>query len=100
MDLDGIVGAGLLDDVVVGVVMAKARATALGRVAVVEELYVEPGAREVGVGEALLRLVVDWAGAHRCTEIDIDVLPGDRRTKNLLERSGFRARSLTMHRPV
>ena len=67
-------------------------------VGVVEELYVEPDARSVGVGEALVEASVEWATARGCTGIDMPALPGDRATKNLCERSGFKARVLVMHR--
>ena len=69
-------------------------------VAVVEALYVEPEAREVGVGEVLLGRVVDWSIAEGCSGVDAPALPGMRATKNFFERAGFVARLLVMHREL
>jgi GNAT superfamily N-acetyltransferase len=65
--------------------------------AVITDLYVEPPAREVGVGEALMALLVDWAAERGCIGVDATALPGDRQTKNFFEASGFTARMLVMH---
>jgi GNAT superfamily N-acetyltransferase len=69
-----------------------------GLLARVEELYVEPEARELGIGEALLDSCVQWARQQKCSGIDVEARPGARSAKNLAERSGFTARSLTLHR--
>ncbi|MCU1488629.1 MAG: acetyltransferase family protein [Acidimicrobiaceae bacterium] len=61
-------------------------------------LWVEPGAREVGVGSALLQATMSWAAEHEALGLDVPALPGDRHTKNLLERSSFRARLVVLHR--
>lgn len=98
-DPDLRVVVGTLDDVVVG--YAVASITTLrdgGTVAVVHELAVDPDAREVGVGEAMLADLVAWARAEGCRGIDAVVLPGLREGKNLFERFGMSARSLTVHR--
>lgn len=71
-----------------------------GRLARVEELYVEPEAREVGLGEALLDATVQWAKAQGCSGIDVEALPGARSAKNLGERSGFTARLLVLHKKL
>jgi GNAT superfamily N-acetyltransferase len=65
--------------------------------AVITDLYVEPQARQVGVGEALMVLLVGWAAERGCIGIDATALPGDRQTKNFFEASGFTARMLVMH---
>lgn len=62
--------------------------------------YVEPEAREVGVGRALLEAVTEWARAHGCQALEAPALPGDRATKRLLEASGHRARLVLMHRSL
>ncbi len=69
----------------------------LGRV---EDLYVMPDARSVGVGEALMDLIVAWCEQRRCVGIDAHALPGNRATKNFFETFGFKARLLTVHRPL
>jgi GNAT superfamily N-acetyltransferase len=63
-------------------------------------LYVEPEARGVGVGEALLTSLVGWCADRGCRGVDVDVLPGDRPTKAVLEQTGFVARKIVMHKPL
>jgi GNAT superfamily N-acetyltransferase len=65
--------------------------------AVITDLYVEPGAREVGVGEAIMTSILAWATERRCRGVDAIALPGERLTKNFFEASGFTARMLVMH---
>jgi GNAT superfamily N-acetyltransferase len=63
----------------------------------VEVIYVDPQAREVGVGEQLLNTVIRWAAERGAAGVDVRVLPGMRASKNFLEGSGFAARLLVMH---
>jgi GNAT superfamily N-acetyltransferase len=65
--------------------------------AVITELYVEPPARQVAIGEALMASMIDWAAERGCLGVDAAALPGDRQTKNFFEGSGFTARLLVMH---
>lgn len=91
---------GTVDDAVVGLAVGTvddAGETALG---IVDALYVEPEARGVGVGRALLDDLVVWFSRSACRGIDVTALPGDRRTKNFFEGAGFKARLLTMHHPL
>jgi ribosomal protein S18 acetylase RimI-like enzyme len=60
--------------------------------------YVEPEAREVGVGRALLDGLVAWFGTRHCTEVDAVALPGDRHSKQLYEAGGFTTRLLVLRR--
>ncbi len=90
---------GTIDDVAVGLGVVRLEETSdAARLATVEVLYVDPPAREVGVGEKLLTEVTDWAMARGATGIDVPVLPGMRASKNFLEAYGFAARLLIMHR--
>jgi GNAT superfamily N-acetyltransferase len=97
---------GTLDDVAVGYAVAERteiRSPRTGEVvplAVIRQLYVEPGARAVGVGEALVEHRLDWARAAGCTGIEGFALPGDRDTKNLFERFGLVARAILVHRSL
>jgi GNAT superfamily N-acetyltransferase len=92
---------GTLDDVAVGVAVARLdELPDSSRLATVEVLYVDPSAREVGVGEKLLAAVVDWAARRGATGVDVRVLPGMRVSKSFLESSGFVARLLVMHRQL
>lgn len=90
---------GTIDDVVVGFVAARAEDLRDGtRHAVVDEVYVQPEARGVGVGEAMMDDVVAWSEAQGCVGIDAVALPGDRGTKNFFERFGLTARAIIVHR--
>ncbi len=65
---------------------------------VITDLFVEEGARAVGVGEAMADALVAHCRAHDCVGIDATALPGHRAAKNFFETHGFTARALVMHR--
>jgi GNAT superfamily N-acetyltransferase len=94
------VWVGTCDDVPVGYAVVRAEPRQLSAVGVVEELYVEPEARGIGIGEAMMDEISAWCAARGCEGIDAVVLPGNRDTKNFFETSGFVARLLVMHRPL
>ncbi|HVX18041.1 MAG TPA: GNAT family N-acetyltransferase [Acidimicrobiales bacterium] len=103
--LDDATGAGVwcgtLDDVIVGLAVARIEVGRDGvALAVIDELYVEPGARGMGVGEAMMDLLVAWAGSAGCAGIDAAVLPGNRIGKNFFERYGLTARAIRVHRAL
>lgn len=60
-------------------------------------VYVEPEARELGVGEALLDEARPWLLSKGARAADIHVSPGHRAAKNFCEGQGFVARALVMH---
>jgi L-amino acid N-acyltransferase YncA len=92
---------GTIDDVTLGVGTAHVDVLGDGgRLAVVDEIYVEAGARGVGVGEALMDALVAWATAEECFGIDALVLPGNRESKNFFETFGLTARVITVHRAL
>jgi GNAT superfamily N-acetyltransferase len=91
---------GTIDGVVVGVLSARLDDVGGSPLGVVDFCFVDPEARSVGVGAALLEAAVDWAARHGCRGIDVPALPGDRAAKQWLESAGFRARALIMHRAV
>jgi ribosomal protein S18 acetylase RimI-like enzyme len=92
---------GTIDDAVVGYAVAVTEPLSDSSVlARVTDLYAEPGAREVGVGELLLDAIVAWATERRCVGIDSLVLPGNRETKNFFESFGLVARAIVVHRPL
>jgi GNAT superfamily N-acetyltransferase len=70
------------------------------RLGVVSDLYVEPAAREVGIGEALMDALVAWCAAEGCNGVDSLALPGDRATKNFFESFGLVARALVVHKDL
>ncbi len=98
---DRLLAVGTIDGVVVGYAAARTETmvdgTSLG---VLEDLYVEPGGRGVGVGEALMAEVLAWAGGAGCVGIDSLVLPGDRAAKNFFESFGLVARAILVHRAL
>jgi GNAT superfamily N-acetyltransferase len=69
-------------------------------VARVGELYVQPEARAVGVGEAVMDLAVAWATEQGCVAVEAVALPGDRLTKNFFERFGLTARAIVVARSL
>jgi ribosomal protein S18 acetylase RimI-like enzyme len=99
LDDDGaIVLAGTIDEVVIGYATGRTEMLRDGAVhGVIDDLYVEEGARSVGVGEALMAQLLDWFRARGCAGVDATALPGNRATKNFFEESGFTARLLVMH---
>jgi GNAT superfamily N-acetyltransferase len=91
---------GLVDDAVVAMAIGRVDAVGEAAVGIVDGCYVEPGARQVGVGRALLDALVTEFRAAGCRGVDMPALPGDRETKSLLEGAGFKARLITMHRSL
>ncbi len=91
--------AGTLDDVVVGYGVASVeRLRDGGLLGVVDDLYVEPDARGVGVGEAMMDGLLAWCEQRGCIGVDALALPGNRETKNFFERFGLTARAIVVHR--
>lgn len=92
---------GTYDGVVVGMAQGQVEreegGALLGRI---NAYYVEPQARGVGVGEALLESVLAWFAEQGCAGVDALALPGDRGAKRFFEAKGFKARLLVLHRGV
>lgn len=92
------VWVGTIDDFAVGYAAAHVEQLRDGMVlGVIDHLFVEEGARDVGVGEALMDELLGWFRARRCHAADAIALPGNRQTKNFFESAGFSARLLVMH---
>jgi GNAT superfamily N-acetyltransferase len=92
---------GTIDGAVVGFAAVGTEPLPDGAVlGIVTAIYVEPGAREVAVGELLLDEVIAWCASKRCVGIDAHALPGNRETKNFFETFGFTARLLVVHRAL
>jgi GNAT superfamily N-acetyltransferase len=95
------VAVGTLDGTVIGYAVARRERLADGGLlGVVEDIYVDPGARAVGVGEALMDHVLAWARDQGCFGVDSLALPGDRATKNFFESFGLVARAIVVHKPL
>jgi ribosomal protein S18 acetylase RimI-like enzyme len=98
---DAVVLVGTYDGVIVGYGTAWVDHLRDGsRLGVIDEIYVEPDARGVGVGETLVDRLVAFCRHAGCSGIDASALPGHREAKNFFERAGFSARLLVMHRSV
>jgi GNAT superfamily N-acetyltransferase len=100
-DPDGRLLAGTIDDVIVGYAAARIERLVDGsRLGIVDDIYVEDGARGIGLGEAMMDVLVAWCDTEGCIGMDAMALPGHRHTKNFFEESGFTARQLIMHKPL
>lgn len=98
---EGATFVGTIDGVVVGFASVDIDVLADGaRLGVVTAIYVDPGAREVAIGEALIDEVLAWCTARECIGVDAHALPGNRQTKNFFETFGFTARLLVVHRSL
>lgn len=93
--------AGTIDDTIVGFgavrLVGLSDGQTIGRVG---DIYVTPDARGVGVGEAIMDALVEWASARGCVGVDSLALPGDRATKNFFETHGLVARSIIVYRAL
>ena len=95
------VAVGTIDGVVVGYGLVRVERLGDGALlGVIDDIYVDPGARSVGVGEALMEHLIGWCRAHGCFGVDSLALPGDRATKNFFESFGLVARAIVVHRPL
>lgn len=91
--------AGTIDDVVVGYAAVRTEELRDGsRLGVITDIYTDPGAREVGIGELLVDEVLAWCTEQGCRGVDALALPGNRETKNFFETAGLVARAIVVHR--
>ena len=82
-----------IDELVVGYLELALRPD---HTAEVLQAFVLPEARELGLGDGMLRAAADAARAAGCTALEGTALPGDRETKNMYERAGITARRITL----
>lgn len=100
-DPDCLVLLGSIGEVVVGFAVVSAVQLAGDYLlADINEIFVEEAARDVGVGEALMGSIIDWATERGCQGLDSRALPGDRSTKNFFESNGLVARAILVHRDL
>ena len=87
-----------IDGTVVGYAVARLESLGDGSVlGVIDDIFVEEGARQVGLGELMIDDLMTWCEERKCVGMDAMALPGHRATKNFFEESGFTARQLVMH---
>jgi len=97
----GVVLLGTYDEVPAGYAVAHLEHLPDGsRMAVLGDVYVEPGFRDVGLGAALIEHAMEWAAENGCRGIDSLVLPGMRASKNFFARFGLTARAILVHRDL
>ena len=98
-DASRVIWVGTVDDVVLGALVGRVDLLRGGPpLGVIDALVVDPGARGIGVGEAMTDLALAHFSAAGCGGVDATALPGQRDTKNFFEQQGFTARLLVVHR--
>jgi GNAT superfamily N-acetyltransferase len=97
---DRLLVVGLIDDVRVGVGSVVCDRTRRETVGHLELIFVDPSARQVGIAEAMVEIVLAWCAAKDCVGVDAPALPGNRPAKAFFEGQGFLARLLVMHHPL
>ena len=60
----------------------------------IHHVFVEQSAREIGIGDALLRHLIDQCKKTGITWVAASAQPGDRAMKNLFERHGLVAQTI------
>lgn len=100
-DPDARLVVGTVDDTVVGYGWARLETLHDGnRLLAISDLFTEPEARAIGVGEAMMGWLEAEARAAGAIGIDALALPGDRHTKNFFETFGLTARAIVVHRAL
>ncbi len=100
-DPEQCVVVGCYDEAIVGYAAVHTeRLRDASTLAVLDEIYVEPEARAVAVGEELMDHVLAWCEERGCRGVDALALPGMRETKNFFERFGLTARAIVVHRAL
>jgi ribosomal protein S18 acetylase RimI-like enzyme len=98
---DALMVVGTVDETVVGFgVVTLERLRSGETLGIITDLFVEPDARSVGVGEAMAAELVTFCTSRGCVGVDTLALPGHRAAKNFFEESGFTARAIVMHRAL
>lgn len=66
----------------------------------ISHVFVEEAAREVGLGDALMRALLSALSERGATFVSSSAQPGDRSLKNLFERHGLVARTILVGRDL
>lgn len=91
-----VVLVGTLDNVVLAFTVMQMSATRDR--GVVTHTFVDAGARELGLGDTMIEHAIAAVRTAGLAGIEGTALPGDRDTKNLFERAGITARSITVYK--
>ncbi len=95
---DRVVLVSTIDDLVLGYLVLALPAPGTASTGIVEQVYVAPGARELGFGDWMIEQAIDAVRVAGGDAIESFALPGDRDTKNLFERAGITARKIVVHK--
>ena len=75
-----------IDGVVVGYAVVCLEHLGDGAVlGIVTDIFVEEGARQIGLGELMMNDLIAWCEERKCVGMDAMALPGHRATKNFFE---------------
>ena len=99
-DRDAFAVVGTIDDVPIGYAVGRLVAglpQVGGRRLIITDIYVDPEARAVGVGELIVNELLQWGRDHDARNAEARVLPNFRDAKNFCEENGFTGRVLVMH---
>ena len=66
----------------------------------IHEVFVDPDARGVGIGEVIMDFTIDWSRANGSALIMGRTFPGDRATKNFFERFRITARLIEVSKEL
>ncbi len=100
-DPSGVVVVGTFDGCVLGYGLGVVETlNDEGLLGLIDDLVVLPAAREVGIGEAMMNLLLTQFRSKGCFGVDSRALPGDRHTKNFFESFGLKARLLVVHKSL
>ena len=102
-DDDSCAVIGTIDDVPVGYGVARLAAglpQVGGQRLIITDIYADPEARAVGVGELMVTELLQWGRDHGARNAEARVLPNFRDAKNFCEENGFTGRVLIMHAEI
>lgn len=99
-DAERLLVVGLIDGVEVGLASLRTDRHRREPLGVLELIFVEPSARQVGVAAAMLEVVETRCREWGMAGLDAPALPGNRNAKSFFEVNGLQARLLIMHRPL
>lgn len=83
---------------IVGLITANLRPTLwhAGPSALIDELVVDETARGLGVGRALIEVVVDWARSHSASEVEVSTERDNEAAQAFYRRCGFESEAVLL----
>ena len=100
-DPDSMLAVGVFENLVVGWGAVNTYQVEDGpKIGRITEIYVQPEARNIGVGEVVISSLLEWAKANGCGGIEGTALPGNREMKGIFERFGIKTRLLVLYKDL